>query len=90
MLLALRQGGLVGKVKFVGFDATPPEVEALKKGEIDALIAQDPTRMGYEGVKTLVAHLRGETVPVLVDTGVRLITRENLDTPEIKKLLGIR
>ena len=88
MLLALRQNNLAGKIKFVGFDTSPPLIEALQKGEIDALVAQDPTKMGYEGVKTLVASIQGKQVPKTVDTGVRLITRENLNTPEIKKLLG--
>ena len=88
MLLALRQSNLAGKIKFVGFDTSPPLIEALQKGEIDALVAQDPTRMGYEGVKTLIASIQGKQVPRTVDTGVRLITRENMNTPEIKKLLG--
>jgi ribose transport system substrate-binding protein len=88
MLLALRQNNLAGKVRFVGFDTSPPLVEALQKGEVDALVAQDPTFMGYQGVKTLVAKLQGKDVPKTIDTGVRLITRENLNTPEVKKLLG--
>jgi len=53
MLLALRQSKLAGQVKFVGFDTSPSLVEALQKGEIDALVAQDPTRMGYLGVQGL-------------------------------------
>jgi ribose transport system substrate-binding protein len=89
MLLALRQNNLAGKVKFVGFDTSPPLVEALKKGEIDALVAQDPVRMGYQGVKTCVDRLRGVKTEPRVDTGVRLITRDNLNDPEIKKLLGL-
>jgi ribose transport system substrate-binding protein len=88
MLLALRQNNLAGKVRFVGFDTSPPLVEALQKGEVDALVAQDPTFMGYQGVKTLVAKLEGKDVPKTIDTGVRLITRENLNTPEVRKLLG--
>lgn len=88
MLLALRQSNLAGKVRFVGFDTSPPLIEALQKGEIDALVAQDPTRMGYEGVKILMTHIQGKSVPKTVDTGVRLVTRENLNSPEIKKLLG--
>jgi ribose transport system substrate-binding protein len=88
MLLALRQNNLAGKVRFVGFDTSPPLIEALKKGEIDALVAQDPSRMGYEGVKTLVAHIQGKPVPKVLDTGVRLITKENINTPEIQKLLS--
>ena len=89
MLLALRQNNLAGKVKFVGFDTSPPLIDGLQKGEIDALVAQNPTRMGYLGVKTCVEHLRGQNVEAAVDTGVRLITRDNLTDPEIKKLLGL-
>jgi ribose transport system substrate-binding protein len=88
MLGALRDNNLAGKTIFVGFDATPPLVEALEKGEIKALIAQDPTRMGYEGVKTVVASLKGQQVPPIVDTGVRLVTPESLSDPEMKKFLG--
>jgi ribose transport system substrate-binding protein len=88
MLLALQQVGLAGKVKFVGFDQTPALVNALKKGQINALISQDPYKMGYTGVKTLVEHINGKKVDQHVDTGVRLITPANLDTPEIQTLLS--
>lgn len=60
MLLALRQMNLAGRVRFIGFDTSPPLVEALQSGEIDALVAQDPTLMGYQGVKTLVADIQGK------------------------------
>ncbi len=88
MLLALRQNNLTGKVKFVGFDASPALVEALEKGEIKALVAQNPTRMGYEGVKIVVAHIKGAKVLPTVDTGVELITSANLNEPLIRALLG--
>lgn len=88
MLLALRQNNLTGKVKFVGFDTSPALVEALEKGEIKALVAQNPTRMGYEGVKIVVAHIKGAKVLPTVDTGVELITSANLNEPSIKALLG--
>lgn len=87
MLLALQQVGLAGKIKFVGFDASPPLIEALKKGEIDALVVQNPRRMGYLAVKTLVQARNGEKVETSVDTGCALVTKANLDTPEIKALL---
>jgi ribose transport system substrate-binding protein len=90
MLLALRQNNLTGKAKFVGFDASDPLVDALKKGEIQALVAQNPTKMGYEAVKTLIAHIHGEKVPPSVDSGVALITPENVGTPEIQELLKPR
>lgn len=87
MLLALRQSGLAGKVKFIGFDTSPPLLEGLKKGEIQALIAQNPRRMGYESVKTLVTKLKGGDVPARIDTGVAMITAENLESQEIQALL---
>jgi ribose transport system substrate-binding protein len=87
MLLALRQSNLAGKVKFIGFDTSRPLIEALQQGEIDALVAQDPVRIGYEGVRVMVEHLKGKAVPSYVDTGVRLVTRSNLNTAEIQKLL---
>jgi len=89
MLLALRQNQLAGKIKFIGFDTSPPLVDALKKGEIQALVAQNPTKMGYEGVKTMVAHLNGGKVPASVDSGIKLVTPETLNTPEVRQLLGL-
>ena len=87
MLLALRQVGLAGKIRFVGFDASPPLVEALKSGEIDALVVQNPRRMGYLAVTTLVAAIKGDKVEASIDTGAVLVTRENMGQPEIAKLL---
>jgi ribose transport system substrate-binding protein len=88
MLGALEDGSLAGKVKFVGFDATLSLVDALRKQEIDALISQDPYKMGYQGVKQCVNAIRKQPVDVNVDTGSAVVTRENVDTPEIQKVLG--
>jgi ribose transport system substrate-binding protein len=43
--------------------------------------------MGYLGVKTMAAHLKGEKVEKRVDTGVVLVTRENMGQPDVKDLL---
>lgn len=87
MLLALRQAGLAGKVRFVGFDASPPLVQALAQGEIDALVVQNPKKMGYLATKTLVAAIRGEHVEPRIDTGVVVATRANMQDPAIAPLL---
>lgn len=87
MLLALRAEGLAGKIRFVGFDASPPLVEGLRAGDIDALVVQNPDRMGYEGVTQLLRHLDGEAVPAVVDTGVVVVTQANVDSPEIQELV---
>jgi ribose transport system substrate-binding protein len=88
MLLALKQNNLAGKIKLVGFDTSPPLIEGLKKGEIQALVAQNPKKMGYLGVKAIVAYIHGEQVPPVTDSGAQLITKENVGTPEIQKLLN--
>jgi ribose transport system substrate-binding protein len=89
MLFTLQEANITGKIKFVGFDTPAPAVEALKKGEIDALIAQDPSRMGYFGVKTIVDHIRGKKVPTKINIDVSIVTRENLNDPNIQKLLSL-
>jgi ribose transport system substrate-binding protein len=86
-LRALQEARLAGKVKFVGFDSSPKLVQGLRDGDILGLVVQNPMKMGYLGVKTMVAHLRGETVPKIIDTGVTLVTPENMDSPEVKALL---
>jgi ribose transport system substrate-binding protein len=87
MLRALVTSGRAGKVKYVGFDASDRLLEGLKKGEIQGLVVQNPYKMGYEGVKTMVAHLRGQKVEKRIDTGVTLVTPENLSEPAIDKLV---
>ena len=88
MLLALRQIGIAGKVKFVGFDGSADLLKGLTAGEINALVVQNPTKMGYVGVETLVKSIRGEKVSDRVDSGCGLVTKENLEEPATKTLLG--
>lgn len=87
MLRVLQDNGWAGNVRMVGFDASDNLVQGLRAGQIDALVVQDPIKMGYLGVKTLVAHIRGETVGRRIDTGVQLVTRVSMDSPDVKELL---
>jgi ribose transport system substrate-binding protein len=86
--LALKSRGLAGKIKFVAFDAAEGMIEDLKNGTIDALVAQDPFRIGYEAVRTLVDKLNGKTPPKRIDLSAHVITKADLDKPEIKALLN--
>ena len=87
MLRALQDSGLAGKVKYVGFDSSERLVKGLETGEIHGLVLQDPINMGYLGVKTMVKHLQGEKVDKRIDTGSVVATPENMNVPEIRKLL---
>ena len=88
MTKALRDVGLAGgKVKMIGFDAGSQSVLDLKNGDVQGLVVQNPVLMGYLGVMTMVRHLRGETVERRIDTGVVLVTPENMNEPTIHELL---
>ncbi len=87
-LRALQSRGLAGKIVFVGFDSSTKLVEALRNKEIQGLVLQNPFNMGYLGVKTATAIIRGENFEKRIDTGVMLATPENMDDPEIKQLLN--
>lgn len=87
MLRALQDAGLAGSVTFIGFDASEQMVRALEAREFDSLVLQDPVNMAYLGVKTMVAHLRGEQVEERIDTGVTLVTQENMNEPRMQELL---
>jgi ribose transport system substrate-binding protein len=88
MLRALQDGGFAGNVIFVGFDSSTKLVEAMRNKQINALVLQNPFRMGYEGVATIVKHLHGEKVEKKMDTGVTLVTPGNMDQPDIKQLIS--
>lgn len=87
MMRVLQDNRWAGKVKFVGFDASNNLVKGLSDGHIDGLVVQDPVRMGYESVKAMVAHIKGQPVEKRIDTGVHVATRENMNQPEMKELL---
>ena len=88
MILALRQTGLIRKKTLVGFDTSSFLLSALKRGEVKALVAQNPTRMGYLSVKTAIDHLRGQPIEQVIDTGCMLVTKSNLDTAEVQAVIG--
>ncbi|MHC4664803.1 MAG: ABC transporter substrate-binding protein [Planctomycetota bacterium] len=89
-LRALESQGRAGKIKMVGFDADEMLLDGLRAGVIDSLVVQNPYKMGYEGVKAVIAKLDGEEVPKRIDTGVELVTKERLAEPEIKDLLDLQ
>src|SRR6185436_11799151 len=62
MMRVLQDNGWAGKVKFIGFDASDTLVKGMADGAIDGLVLQDPVNMGYQGVKTIVSHLKGQPV----------------------------
>ena len=85
----VRQTGKKDEVSVVAFDASPTQVEDLRRGNVDALIAQHPNDIGNTGVRIAVEYLKSEEEPAKkqITTGFTTATRENLDKPEVKKYL---
>jgi ribose transport system substrate-binding protein len=85
---AIAENKVADKIKLIGFDSDDKLVKLLSDGNIAALVVQDPYRMGYEGIKTALAASKGENVPATVDTGVNLITKENMSSARSQELLS--
>jgi ribose transport system substrate-binding protein len=86
-LRVLQDNGWAGKVHFVGFDSSENMVKALHDRTLDGLVVQDPVKMGYLAVKTMLAHIKGQQVERRIDTGVHVATPDNMDQPDMKALL---
>lgn len=86
-LRALQSRDVQGKMKMIGFDAGELLLEGVRTGVVDSLVVQNPYKMGYEGVKAVISTLQGKKVLRRVDTGVVLVTKETIDTPEIQALI---
>lgn len=87
MLLALQDINQAGKINLVGFDSTQTFIDAMRNKQLQGFVVQKPFNMGYLGVKTMVAHLQGQPVEKRIDTGVTMITPENVDAPESQEAL---
>jgi ribose transport system substrate-binding protein len=88
MLLALQDIGKAGKITFVGFDYSATFLPPLERGELKGFVVQNPVNMGYLSVRTLVNHLRGESVPATVDTGVLMVTLDNLRDRAVQAVIN--
>jgi ribose transport system substrate-binding protein len=88
---AVREAGLQGQVKIVGFDAGPQQVADLENEVVDVLIAQHPYDIGYTAVNMAVDYLETGTPPAekVVTTGYSVVTRDNMDDPEVARYLYV-
>ena len=82
----VKNKGLSGKVKVVAFDATKDAINMLRDGTVDLVIAQKPGDMGFFALEMAMAYLNGVTsIPKHIPTGYAVITRDNMDDPNITK-----
>jgi ribose transport system substrate-binding protein len=90
MLRALQNAKLNGKVKFVGFDSSKELIDGISAGDIEGLVLQNPNKMGYLAVTNMVKSLKKESVPEKIDTGAVVVDKANLDSADVKALLGVK
>lgn len=86
--LALKSRNLAGRIRFVGFDWSEAMLEDLRAGVLDAIVVQDPFRMGFEAVKSLAEKIEGREPPKRLDLPARLVRAADLELPEVKALLA--
>jgi ribose transport system substrate-binding protein len=84
---ALSQAGKAGKIKLVGWDASPDEVKGVTSGAITALVVQNPFRMGYDSVNAMVKTVRTGQLASSKDTGVTFVTQQNINDPQVQAIL---
>lgn len=84
---AIRSSGKAGKIKVVGFDAGPTQVDQLKQGVVQALVAQEPAQIGTDAVDNAAALGRGQTVQAKTGTAAAIITADNYKEPAMAKFL---
>ena len=75
---AVKDLGLAGRVKVVGFDNSIEEIQLLEEGVFQGIIIQKPFNIGYLGVEQAVNVLNGKKADKNVDSGCKMITKENM------------
>ncbi|MEQ1403774.1 ABC transporter substrate-binding protein [Neorhizobium sp. Rsf11] len=84
---ALKQSGKAGKVVAIGFDGNQDLQEFVKDGTLSAIAVQGSFQMGELGIQTVLKIMNKEKVEKFVDTGVLVVTKDNIDKPEAKNVL---
>lgn len=84
---AVAEADMIGKVAIIGYNTNETQLYYLKNGTLTGLIVQNPYNMGYLGVYYSGKILSGENVASIVDTGSAYVTRENLNSDEVRLLL---
>jgi ribose transport system substrate-binding protein len=83
----VKQAGMIGKIKLAGFDAPESIVPQLKDGTFELTIAQHPAEIGYFGFMAAYARVTGNPVPTAIGTGFSVMTKDNIDDPNVSKYL---
>ena len=84
---AVQEFGMKGKLVVIGYDSGQQQMEAIRSGLLAGAITQDPIGIGYKAVEAAVKAVKGETLPLFIDTGFHWYDATNIDDPVIAALL---
>ena len=84
---AVQEFGMKGELVVIGYDSGQQQMEAIRSGLLAGAITQDPIGIGYKAVEAAVKAVKGETLPLFIDTGFHWYDSTNIDDPVIAALL---
>jgi ribose transport system substrate-binding protein len=84
---ALVQAGKAGQITAIGFDGNEDLQAFVRDGTLSGTLVQGSFQMGDYGVKAIIDILAGNNVAAQIDTGVVLVTEDNIDAPEAQNVL---
>jgi len=84
---AIVQAGKAGKIVAIGFDGNEDLQNFVKDGTLNAIAVQGSYQMGAMGIETVMNSLQGKKVQKSLNTGVVIVTKDNIDSPEAKNVL---
>ena len=76
---AVATAGKTGKVKVISVDGIKDALDAVKAGQVDAVVAQYPYAIGQMGMEACQAAAKGATLPSTVEAPVEVVTKDNAD-----------
>ena len=76
---AIKEAGLVGRVKLVGIDNLPEMLNLIKDGVADSSSSTRPQMQGFYSMMMLRDAANGIVTPKMVDTGILFITSDDLE-----------
>lgn len=84
---AIEQAGKAGQMTAIGFDGNADLQDMVKSGTLLATAVQGSFQMGELGVQAVMGVLAGETIETFIDTGVVMVTKDNIDSPVAQNVL---
>jgi len=89
VIATLKMLNMSEQIKHIGFDSSKFIINALQRKQLYGFVIQNPYQMGYQGVSSVYRALQGQNIKAVIDTGSSFVNRENITTPEVKKLLNL-